>query len=230
MFFVLKPQLLLLASLAVGAHAQSKDLVISGARIEIGDGKVIASGTVVVHDGKIAAVGENVTAPEGAEVVDGRGMVLYPGFIDAYSTSGLNLPSAPSSDRAPESRTTAPSSMWHGNRKGIRSDILCYKALQLRGTVKDDYNAGITTALLSPGSGPVAGISTIIDFTPAGSSAGDKAAGAGTVIVPQAAAELSFRNGGGGGGFGGGGSYPGTLFGRSILCRARRARQEGRRA
>ena len=224
--FIVQPKLLLLAAVSLGTHAQSNDLAISGARIEIGDGKVIASGTVVIHDGKIAAVGENVTAPPGAEIVDGKGLIVYPGFIDAYTTGGLTLPSAPSGDRAPDSRTTAPPSMWHGNRKGVRSDILCYKAVDLRTTARDANRVGVTTALLSPGSGPVCGISTIIDYTtaPGGppASAGAKpATAAGTVILPEAAAELSFRNGAGGGGFGGGGggSYPGTLFGVVALLR-----------
>lgn len=217
---MVQPKLLFLAAVSLagtagGTHLQSRDLAIAGARIEIGDGKVLFSGTVVIHEGKIAAVGENVTPPSGAEVIDGRGLVVYPGFIDAYTTNGLSLPSAPIAERAPESRTTAQPSMWHGNRKGIRSDILCYKAVDLRTTGRDANRVGVTTALLSPGSGPVCGISTVVDYTPPPSAQGSKPApNTGSVILPEAAAELSFRNGAGGGGFGGGGGgYPGTLFG-----------------
>ncbi len=202
MHFRLKPPLLLLAFLSLPALILADDVAITGARIEIGNGSVIAAGTVVIHDGLFVAVGENVAPPPGAQIIDGKGLVVYPGFIDAYTTSGLKLPSAPTSERAPDSRNTAPATMWHGNRKGIRSDILCAKALDLKSLVQSNYKAGVTTALLSPGSGPVAGISTIVDYTETG-----------TVVTPQAAAELSFRNGGSGAG------YPGTLFGVIALLR-----------
>jgi imidazolonepropionase-like amidohydrolase len=208
MSFAFRPSLLLLASLAIGAHAQTKDIAITGARIEVGDGKILASGTIVIHDGKIAAIGESIPTPDGADVFDAKGLVVYPGFIDACNRSGLKLPTAPAAEHAPDARTTAPASMWHGNRAGIRSDILAYKVLNLKTLVKDDYKAGVTTALLTPGSGPIAGVATIVDYTETGN-----------VLVPQAATELSFRNGGSGGGGGFGGSYPGTLFGVIALLR-----------
>ena len=202
----LKPTLVLLVISFLSARAMSQDTVITGARIELGDGKVLASGSILIHDGKISAVGENINTPPGVEVYDAKGLTIFPGFIDGYSTSGLKLPNAPTSEKAPDTRNTAPASMWHGNRKGIRSDILTYKALSVKSVVKDNYKVGVTTALLSPGSGPVAGVSTIVDYTESGSA-----------LVPQAATELSFRNGGGGSGFGG--SYPGTLFGVTALLR-----------
>ncbi len=52
-------------------------------------GPVIAKGTVVVRNGLIEAVGENVQVPADAWVVDGEGMTVYPGLIDALSTVGM---------------------------------------------------------------------------------------------------------------------------------------------
>jgi len=40
---------------------------------------------VLVVDGQIAEIGADVTAPEGAEVVDGAGKVLLPGFVDLHT-------------------------------------------------------------------------------------------------------------------------------------------------
>lgn len=40
--------------------------------------------TVVVEDGVISALGDDATPPEGTEVVDGSGMTLLPGLIDAH--------------------------------------------------------------------------------------------------------------------------------------------------
>ncbi|MHB1170733.1 MAG: amidohydrolase family protein, partial [Longimicrobiales bacterium] len=40
---------------------------------------------VLIRDGRIAAVGADQAAPAGAEVVDGSGMTLLPGLIDAHT-------------------------------------------------------------------------------------------------------------------------------------------------
>ena len=42
-------------------------------------------GSVLFEDGKIKAVGEKLTVPAGAKVIDGGGMHLTPGLIDAHS-------------------------------------------------------------------------------------------------------------------------------------------------
>lgn len=52
-------------------------------------GPRIASGTVVIRDGKIAAVGANVAVPAGAQVIDAKGMSVYPGMIDSGTRLGL---------------------------------------------------------------------------------------------------------------------------------------------
>jgi imidazolonepropionase len=46
---------------------------------------VIPQGEVLVADGRIAAVGETVEAPAGAEVIDAAGRVLMPGFVDCHT-------------------------------------------------------------------------------------------------------------------------------------------------
>src|SRR5579884_3980789 len=42
-------------------------------------------GSVLIRDGKIAEVGEKVTAPAGATIVDASGKYLMPGIIDCHS-------------------------------------------------------------------------------------------------------------------------------------------------
>jgi imidazolonepropionase-like amidohydrolase len=49
---------------------------------------VIRGGTVLVVDGKITQVGQNVTVPEGAALVDVSGKVIAPGFV-AVSATGV---------------------------------------------------------------------------------------------------------------------------------------------
>ncbi len=62
---------------------------IRNARIVTGTGETITGGTIVMENGLITAVGRNVTVPAEAWVIDGSGLTVYPGLIDAMSTVGL---------------------------------------------------------------------------------------------------------------------------------------------
>jgi imidazolonepropionase-like amidohydrolase len=53
-------------------------------------GPDIANGTVVISGGKIQAVGANATIPAGAQVIDGTGLNVYPGMMDAGTSIGLS--------------------------------------------------------------------------------------------------------------------------------------------
>ena len=77
-------------------HAQGRGRLCSAdARIVRVSGPVIEHGTVIVRDGLIEAVGENITPPADAWVIDCKGLTVYPGLIDALSTWGLtNTPPA----------------------------------------------------------------------------------------------------------------------------------------
>lgn len=75
---------ILLGLLALPCRAGAQDLVISNARIIVGTGSVIESGTLVVRSGRIATVGAGATAPAGMRVIDARGMTIMPGFIDGH--------------------------------------------------------------------------------------------------------------------------------------------------
>ena len=190
---------------ATAAHAQSKDVVIQNAHIDVGDGTVIAVGAIVIHDGKISGVGANLEVPPDAQFIDGKGWYIYPGFIDAYSTQGLKLPDPPSPGTPPDIRNTAPATMWHANKKGIRTDIVASKCLDLADRLKDSYGMGVTTALLTSGNGSIRGTAAVVDIS-----------GVGNILVPNAGEEIALKGGFGGGGAGG---YPGTLFGTTALVR-----------
>jgi len=49
----------------------------------------IENGTIVFANGTIAAVGRDVAIPQGAMVIDGTGLRVYPGMIDSCSQVGL---------------------------------------------------------------------------------------------------------------------------------------------
>jgi imidazolonepropionase-like amidohydrolase len=51
-------------------------------------GQVIPNGQVLLENGRITAVGQTVTAPEGATVIDAAGRFVTPGIIDTHSHLG----------------------------------------------------------------------------------------------------------------------------------------------
>ena len=54
-------------------------------------GEDIANGCVLIDDnGKIAAVGADLTAPEGAQVIDAQGRLVTPGCVEAHCHIGLD--------------------------------------------------------------------------------------------------------------------------------------------
>jgi len=76
-----------------------REIAIRNARIVPAPGRVIESGTVVIQGGLITAVGAGVPIPAGAWELDGSGLTVYPGLVNALSTvalpAGMKLPPRP---------------------------------------------------------------------------------------------------------------------------------------
>ncbi len=94
-------RLALLAAVACGfclaASAQSQPtsvVAITHAKIFTLAGAPIEDGTLVIRDGKITAVGANVEVPAGAQVVDAKGLQVYPGLFDPITQMGMSEISA----------------------------------------------------------------------------------------------------------------------------------------
>ncbi len=73
-----------------GVAAPRGIYAIRNARIVTVSGADIENGTLVIRDGKIAALGANVSVPSGAQIIEGRGLSVYPGMIDAGTSLGLS--------------------------------------------------------------------------------------------------------------------------------------------
>src|SRR5437016_14426019 len=52
-------------------------------------GSAIEDGTLLIRDGKIAAVGVGIEVPAEAQVIDAKGLQVYPGIFDSVTQMGL---------------------------------------------------------------------------------------------------------------------------------------------
>src|SRR5581483_3445909 len=75
---------LLAALLGAVPPAQAQDAAITNARIVVGNGTVIPSGTIVIRGGKIASVSAGAANTQGLKTIDAKGMSAMPGYIDAH--------------------------------------------------------------------------------------------------------------------------------------------------
>jgi imidazolonepropionase-like amidohydrolase len=62
----------------------AQNLVITNARVIVGNGTVINSGTVIVRAGKIASVAAGSVYEQGLRTIDAKGMTAMAGYIDAH--------------------------------------------------------------------------------------------------------------------------------------------------
>ncbi len=174
---------------------------IEGARVMTVSGDSLESATVVIAEGLITAIGTDVDIPGDAWVIDGEGLTVYPGLIDALTSRGLEKPESESSDsgggfpfggsgptiRGPEDRPKT--TTWLEAAESLDDDEEAFL---------DWRKAGFTTALIAsdegifPGRGSVVALSDQEDNN--------------RVVREGAVQRIRFPTGG----FG---SYPGSLMG-----------------
>lgn len=178
---------------------------IVGARIVTVSGGVIENGTVVIQNGKITAVGAGASVPSGAERIDGRGLSVFPGMIDAATGLGL----AEIGQGANATMDIAETGTNNANAKAI-TGVNPHSS-----HVNVTRVNGITTVMSAPTGGMIAGQGTVINLN--GSTQADMA------VEGTAALVINFPRvtaGGGGGGFGGfGGQQQQTDFNELVRRR-----------
>lgn len=109
--------------------------------------EIIAQGTILIDNGKIAAVGADIEIPADAQVIDVAGRMITPGFIDAHTHMGIDEEiHQPIGDDCNE--------MTEPNTAELRAmDAINYRDLSFQ----DALQAGITTVMITPGSANVFG-------------------------------------------------------------------------
>jgi len=166
---------------------------IVGAKIVTVSGATIENGTVVIQNGKIAGVGAGIPIPSGAEKIDGKGLSVFPGMIDAGTSMGL----AEITLAVNGSVDLTETGTMNANAKAIKG-IHPHSA-----HINVTRINGITTVLSVPNGGLISGQAAVINLN--GSTPDEMA------VVREFGLVINFPTiafggrGFGGGGFGGGG-------------------------
>jgi imidazolonepropionase-like amidohydrolase len=155
----------LIAAAAVFVAAPRADAphiyTIKGARIVTAAGAPIATGTVVIRNGLIDAVGADVPAVAGAIVIDGAGLTVYPGLIDMGNSTGLDV--VTNQQRPDGLRTMEEVERWKRTQV-FRPDLLA--AERLRSDSADLArlaSTGVTSVLSTPPGQIVKGQSALVN-------------------------------------------------------------------
>ena len=123
-------------------------IAIKDARVVVKPGVELESATVVIRNGLIEAVGDDVTPPADAKVIEGKGSVVYAGFIDAARDDLWNRerPPQPQKRRSPESGRFAFAGMPEDNRRGITPEFQVASELTVGSSADALRKLGFTTA------------------------------------------------------------------------------------
>jgi len=148
---------------------------IENARIVTVSGQTIEQGTVVVRDGVIQAVGSSVSAPAGAWVIDGSGLTVYPGLINALSTVAMSDEDAPAAGGGRGGRGGPPGQGGGANQdppsRGPEDRPATFTWVSAADRLEPDDSeleqwraAGFTTVVTGPSRGFFAGDAAVINL------------------------------------------------------------------
>jgi len=183
--------------LAQGGEPQY--FAIRGAKVVPVSEPPIENATIVMTRGLIAGIGKDIAIPPEAWVIDGKGLIVYPGLIDSFTDVGI--PAAPtaggeSGQRGSQERARGPEDRPYSTPWRSAADEVSLSDKR----IETWRGAGFTTVVSSPKGGIFPGQAAVLDL--AGERAGD------LVVKSPVAIPVTFQTSGG---FGGG--FPSSIMG-----------------
>ena len=144
---------------------------IRGATVVPVSGPRLENATVIISRGIIKAVSKDATIPDEAWVIEGKGLIVYPGLIDSFTDVGISPTLAPSSG---ESGSRPPQPISHGPED--RPGSTPWRSAADEASLSDKRvetwrSAGFTTIVSAPKGGMLPGQAALLDL--AGERNGD---------------------------------------------------------
>jgi hypothetical protein len=170
---------------------------VSGPRVE--------NATVIISHGVIKAVAKDAAIPDEAWVIEGKGLIVYPGFIDSFTDVGIPAAPAPSGGEG-SSRPQPPASRGPEDRPGATPWRSAADEASLSDKRVETWrSAGFTTVISAPKGGMFPGQAAVLNL--AGERNGDM------VVRTPVAVPISLQPAGN---FS---SFPGSLMGSLAYVR-----------
>ena len=128
-------------------------IALTHARIVTVTGSTIENGTLIIEQDRIVALGEDVDIPDGAQIIDCTGLIIYPGMIDTGTQLGLvEVGSLPETRDASELGDLSPQmkALTAVNPNGVAIPVTRV--------------SGVTTVLTEPSGGMLPGQAALINL------------------------------------------------------------------
>jgi imidazolonepropionase-like amidohydrolase len=194
------------AGRAEAQGGEPRSFAIRGAKVVPVSGAPMENATVLVSRGVITAVGTNVTIPPDAWVIEGKGLIVYPGLVDAFTDVGLTAPVSGGGNAGGEGNARPPISKGPEDRPATTPWRNAADEINLADSRIEGWrSAGFTTTVSAPKTGMFPGQAAVLDL--AGDRPGNLVVKAPVAIPVSLQAPGGFR------------SYPGSLMGAIAYVR-----------
>src|SRR5467141_235344 len=152
---------------AASADAQGGEpqyFAIRGATVVPVSGPRMENATVIISRGVIKAVAKDATIPDEAWVIEGKGLIVYPGFIDSFTDVGIPSAPAPSGGES-GARSQPPTSRGPEDRPGSTPWRSAADEASLSDKRVETWRAaGFTTVISSPKGGMFPGQAAVLNL------------------------------------------------------------------
>ena len=185
---------------------EPRSFAIKGARIVPVSGPALEEGNVVISRGVITAVGKDAVIPADAWVIEGKGLTVYPGFVDGLTDVGLSAPQPSGGGGSEGNARQQPTSTGPADRPATTPWRNAADEVNTSDARIESWRAaGFTTVVAAPKGGMFPGQAAILDL--AGDRAGDFVMKEPVALPVSLQAPGGFRN------------YPGSLMGAVAYVR-----------
>src|SRR5467141_2521108 len=106
------------ASRAAAQGGELQYFAMRGATVVPVSGPRMENATIIISRGVIKAVSKDATIPDEAWVIEGKGLIVYPGFIDSFTDVGIPTAPAPAAGGEGGAHPQAPPSRGPEDRPG----------------------------------------------------------------------------------------------------------------